>query len=108
MVKVDGIVLLLGQKMKTTDNEGYKFLGVLEMDKIKEGEIVDRVYVSRAKGEHGLISYQSCIRSDKNSFRRYLKNATEELLAGEKTVGFVETDETVSKESLERGGPIKG
>lgn len=97
MVKVDGIVFLVGLKMKTTDNEGYKFLGVLEMDKIKEGEIVDRVYVPRVKGEHGLTSCQSRVRSNKNSFGWYLKNATEELLAGAKTTGVVETDETVSK-----------
>ena len=25
--------------MKLTDNEGYKYFGVLEMDNIKEGEI---------------------------------------------------------------------
>ena len=50
VVKVDGIVLPDGQRMKDIDDEGYKYLGVL--DKIKEGNIIEqftREYKSRSK-----------------------------------------------------------
>ena len=38
-IATDGIELLDGQVMKDIEENGYKYLGILEMDKIKEVEI---------------------------------------------------------------------
>ena len=58
---------------------------------------VDRLYVPRVKGGRGLISCESYVRSEENSLGWSLKNATEEVLVGAKTVVVIETDEAVSK-----------
>ena len=36
VVKLDGTVLPTGEVMKTIDDEGYKYLGILELDEIME------------------------------------------------------------------------
>ena len=63
---------------------------------------VHRLYVPRVKGERTRISCESYIRSEKNSLRRYLKNATEKLLDGTRTVRVIETDETVIKREFKK------
>ena len=35
-VKLDGIALPTGEVMETIDDEGYKYLGILELDEIME------------------------------------------------------------------------
>ena len=42
VVKLDGIVLPTGQVMKTIDDEGYKYLGILELDEIMEERTKDK------------------------------------------------------------------
>ena len=39
--KMEGIVLSDGQVMKEIDNSGYKYLGILETDQLKEKETKD-------------------------------------------------------------------
>ena len=39
MVRFDGIVPPNGDVMKEFDKEGYTYLGILELDKIKENEM---------------------------------------------------------------------
>ena len=41
-MKLHGIVLPTGEVMKTIDDEGYKFLGILELDEIMEERMKDR------------------------------------------------------------------
>ena len=40
-VKMEGIVLPDGQVMKEIDNSGYKYLGILETDQLREKETKD-------------------------------------------------------------------
>ena len=50
--KHDGIVLPNGERMKSVEDEGYKYLGILEMDKIMESEMKKLVrieYLRRVK-----------------------------------------------------------
>lgn len=39
--KSDGIKLINGQTIKDVDDEGYKYLGILELGKFKEREMKD-------------------------------------------------------------------
>ena len=41
MCKSEGIKLIIGQTIKEVDDEGYKYLGILELDKFKEREMKD-------------------------------------------------------------------
>ena len=41
-MKQNGITLPNGQMMKEIDESGYKYLGIVEMDKIKETEMKDK------------------------------------------------------------------
>ena len=59
--------------------------------------IIIIMYVPSVKFGRRLISCANCIISGGNSLGWYLKNATDELLAGAKPVEVIETDETVSK-----------
>ena len=42
ILKQDGITLPNGQMMKEIDESGYKYLGIVEIDKIKETEMKDK------------------------------------------------------------------
>ena len=42
IVKCDGIVLLNGDVMKEADKEGYTYLGIVELDKIKQNEMKEK------------------------------------------------------------------
>ena len=44
IVRYDGIVLPNGDVMKEVDKEGYAYLGIVELDKIKENEIKEKNY----------------------------------------------------------------
>ena len=37
--KITGIELVNGEKIKEVDEEGYKYLGILELDRLKEEEM---------------------------------------------------------------------
>ena len=39
VVRLNGLVILLGQMMREIDERGYKYLGTAEMDKIKERNV---------------------------------------------------------------------
>ena len=41
LCKSEGIKLINGQTIKEVDDEGYKYLGILELDKFKEREMKD-------------------------------------------------------------------
>ena len=39
LCKIEGIKLIIGQTIKEVDEEGHKYLGILELDKFKEREM---------------------------------------------------------------------
>ena len=53
-VKQNGIALPNGQMMKEIDESGYKYLGIVEMDKIKEIDMKDK-FVSEYKRRLKLV-----------------------------------------------------
>ena len=42
VVRLNGLVILLGQMMREIDERGYKYLGTAEMDKIKERNVKEK------------------------------------------------------------------
>lgn len=43
VVKLNGVALPNGQMIKDIDESGYKYLGIVEMDKIRENDMKDKV-----------------------------------------------------------------
>ena len=52
IVKCDGIVLPNGDVMKEVDKEGYTYLGIVELDKIKENEMKEKKSNKRLGSGH--------------------------------------------------------
>ena len=42
VVRLNGLVILLGQMIREIDERGYKYLGTAEMDKIKERNVKEK------------------------------------------------------------------
>eukprot|EP00795_Rhopilema_esculentum_P008907 gene8907-biopygen10485 len=70
VVKQNGIALPNGQMMKEIDDSGYKYLAIVEMDKIKETDMKDKFASTNtregvARPAAGIRS-SSCYYWDKN------------------------------------------
>ena len=48
LCKSEGIKLINEQTIKEVDDEGYKYLGILELDKFKEREMKDMFQTDKA------------------------------------------------------------
>ena len=175
VVDYEGVLLPDGELMKVVENDGYKYLGILEIDGVMEDEMkmkfrkeylrrlrsvlksklngrnkfqaintwavaslrygagiikwnkeelqnldrksrklltlygafhpksdVDRLYLPRSKGGRGLISCESCIRSEENSVGFYMKNSMEPLLEQVRMSGVIQTEECLPKEQYKK------
>ena len=52
LVKLGGVAIPDGQVMREVKDDGYKYLGIVELDKIKETEMKDQFrkeYIRRVK-----------------------------------------------------------
>ena len=47
MVKIDGVTFPDGQGMKQIDEDGYRYLGILELNRVKEGELEMRIHCQK-------------------------------------------------------------
>lgn len=47
MVKIDGVTFPDGQGMKQIDEDGYRYLGILELNRVKEGELEMRIHYQK-------------------------------------------------------------
>ena len=63
---------------------------------------VERLCVSRKEGERGLVSCETKIRSEENSFGWYLKNSNENVLQGVKHVRILKFKESVPKKVFKK------
>ena len=170
LVKFDGIHLSNQEITKEVDENGYTYLGILELDKIKDHEMknkvtaeykrrlslilksklngknkiqainswavallrygaaiinwkvdelkimdritrktltmygalhpksdIGRLYLKRKHGGRGLISNETCVRSEENNLGLYVRESNEMLLKGVKKVGIVETENLMEK-----------
>ena len=175
LVKFDGIHLPNQEIMKEVDENGYTYLGILELDEIKEHEMknkvtaeykrrlrlilksklncenkiqaintwvvallrygagiinwkvdalkkmdrttrktltmygalhpksdIDRLYLKRKHGGRGLISIETCVRSEQNNLGLYVRESNEILLKGVKKVGIAETEHLMEKEDFKK------
>ena len=176
LVKFDGIHLPNQKRMKEVDENGYTYLGILELDEIKEHEMknkvtagykrrlrlilksklngknkilaintwsvallrygagiinwkvdelkkmdrttrktltmygalhpksdIDRLYLKRKHGGRGLISTETCVRSEENNFGLYVRESNEMLLKGVKKVGkVIKTENFMEKEDFKK------
>ena len=58
---------------------------------------IDQLYLKRKHGGRGLISIETCVRSEENNFGLYV-HESKEMLKGVKKVGIVKTENLMEKE----------
>ena len=58
---------------------------------------IGRLYLKRKHGGRGLISNETCVRSEENNLGLYVRESNEMLLKGVKKVGIVETENLMEK-----------
>ena len=63
---------------------------------------VNRIFLSTARGTRGLISCESCIRSEENNMGWYLKYSTKPLLEAAKSAGIVDEVNCVKPEEFKK------
>ena len=63
---------------------------------------VNRIYLSRARGARGLISYEKCIRTEENNMGWYVRNSIEPLLEAVKSAGIVDVMNCVKPEEFKK------
>ena len=51
IVKIEGIKLPYGEAMKKVGQEGYTYLGVIELDKIKERDMKEKINMEYKEGK---------------------------------------------------------
>ena len=175
LVKFDGIYLPNHEIMKEVDEKGYTYLGILELDQIKEhimknkvtaeykrrlrlilksklngknkmqaintwavallrygagiinwkvAELkkidrttrktltmygafhpksdIDRLYLKRKHGGRGLISIETCVRSEENNLGLYVRESNEMLLKGVKKVGIINTENLTDRKDFKK------
>ena len=63
---------------------------------------IDRLYLKRKHGGRGLISIETCVKSEKNNLGLYVRESNEILLKGLKKVGIVKTENLMKKEDFKK------
>ena len=63
---------------------------------------IHRLYLKRKHGGRGLISIETCVRSEENNLSLYVRESNEMLLKCVKKVGFVKTESLMEKEDFKK------
>ena len=63
---------------------------------------VERLYLKQKHGKRGLISIETCVRSEENNLGLYVRGSNEILLKGVKKVGIVKTENLMKKEDFKK------
>ena len=63
---------------------------------------IDRLYLKRKHGGRGLISIETCVRSEENKLVLYVRESNEMLLKGVKKVSIVKTENLMEKEDFKK------
>ena len=63
---------------------------------------IDRLYLKRKHGGRGLISTETCVRSEENNLGLFVRESNEMLLNGAKKVSIVKTENLMEKEDFEK------
>ena len=63
---------------------------------------VNRIYMKRKEGGHGLISVEQCVKREENSLGSYVANSEELLIRGVCASGTIQTEGTMEKEEFKR------
>ena len=95
-----GIIKWNKEELQNLDRKSRKLLTLYGAFHPKSD--VDRLYLPRCKGERGLISCKSCIRSEENSVGFYMKNSMEPLLEQVRMSGVIQTEECLPKEQYKK------
>ena len=61
---------------------------------------IDRLYLKRNHGGRGLISVETCVRSEENNLGLYVSESNELLLKGVMRVGTIKTENLMRKEDV--------
>ena len=64
--------------------------------------VIDRLYLKRKHGGRGLISFETCVRSEENNMGLYVRESNEMLLTGLKKVGIVKTEIHMKKKNFKK------
>ena len=63
---------------------------------------VERIYLPREKGGRGLISCESCVRSDESNLGWYVKGSDEQVLKAVARNGTIEIEATILSEEYKK------
>ena len=63
---------------------------------------IDQLYLKRKHGGRGLISIETCVRSEEKNLGLYVPESNEMLLKGIKKVGIVKTENLMEKEDRKK------
>ena len=63
---------------------------------------IDRLYLKRKYGGRGLISIETCVRSEENNLGLHVRESNKMLLKGVKNVGIVKTENLMEKEDFKK------
>ena len=63
---------------------------------------VDRLYLKRKHGSRGLISVETCVRSEENNLGLYVRDSDEMLLRGVKNVGIINTENLSDRKDFKK------
>ena len=63
---------------------------------------IDRLYLKRKHGGRGLISIETCVRSEENNLGLYVRESNVIFLKGVKKVGIVKTENLKDKEDFKK------
>ena len=63
---------------------------------------IDRLYLKRKHGGRGLISIETCVRSEENNLGLYVHESNEMLLKGVKKVGIINTENLTDRKDFKK------
>ena len=58
---------------------------------------IDRLYLKRKHGGRGMISIETCVKSEESNLGLHVRESNEMLLKGVKKVGIVKTENLMEK-----------
>ena len=95
-----GMISWRETELKSIDRKTRKYLTMYGA--IHPKSDVDRLYMIRKEGGHGLISVEQCVKGEENSLGFYVAISVKLLIRGVCASGTIQTEETMEKEEFKR------
>ena len=95
-----GIINWKVDELKKMDRTTRKTLTMYEALHPKSD--IDRLYLKRKHGGRGLVSIETCVRSEENNLGLYVRESNEMLLKGVKKFRIVKTENLMEQEHFKK------